>query len=395
LFDCSDLDDIVIFRADGKCMVTKVADKTFVGKNILHVGIHKKGDERTVYNMVYRDGSSGKSYIKRFSIGGVTRDREYELTRGGKGSALLYLTGNPNGEAEVITVFHKKMQRLRKLSFDADFAEVAIKGRSAQGNILTKYPIRKIELKTKGVSTLSGRRIWFDPTVQRLNADERGVFLGEFEGEDKIAVIYRSGIYELTGFDLSTHFGEGIQIIEKFDPGRVYSAVHYDKKADQHYVKRFRLEDIAPGKKTWFISEESGSRLLLVSSRATPVINVEVLKGKSRVPETCQIHLSEFIDVKGLKAAGNRLSPHLIQKVTLVEEEGKASPAADAEREAPAGDSPGNEDNAGPEPGTPAEPAGTLSGETSPRLAKQVDLEITNAAEVDIRKDEDRQLGLF
>lgn len=464
LFDCSDIDDIIVFRADGKCIVTKVADKTFVGKNIVHAGIYKKGDERTVYNMVYRDGSSGKSYIKRFNIGGVTRDKEYELAKGGKGSSLLYLTENPNGEAEVITVFHRKMQRLRKLSFDADFAEVAIKGRSAQGNTLTKYPIRKIELKTKGVSTLAGRRIWFDQTVQRLNAEERGKYLGEFEGENKIAVIYKSGIYELTSFDLSTHFGEGILILEKFDPGRVYAAVHYDKKTDQHYVKRFHLDDTAPGRKIPFISEENGSRLLLISSNAAPAVEVEILKGKGRTPETFLVELSEFIDVKGLKAIGNKLSPHPVKKVRLIEEEedkpegasgnegsGTGLPSSQEEMPGP-GNQParGSDLSAGapknpaqkPAPdktemsaetpveksvSEPAEPPAELpvkksaakpasssdeppapsvhsgknlpapdsTGEAPEKPKKQIDLEITNAGEVDIRKDDDGQLGLF
>src|SRR3546814_688973 len=290
--------------------------------------------------MIYLDGTSGKSYIKRFNVGGVTRDKEYELARGGKGSALLYLTENPNGEAEVVTVFHRKMQRLRKLSFDADFAEVAIKGRGTQGNTLTKYPIRKIELKQKGVSTLAGRRIWFDETVQRLNADERGKYLGEFEGDDKIAVIYRNGTSELHSFDLSTHFGEGIAIIEKFDPARVYTAVHLDKKSGQYYVKRFHLDDIATGRKVSIISEGNGSKLILLSHAPTPVAEVTILKGKSKISETFELNLAEFIDVKGLKAMGNRLSSHQVTKVRLLEfgEEptapGGGNPSPDARSEA-------------------------------------------------------------
>ncbi|QEC51075.1 topoisomerase-4 subunit A [Anseongella ginsenosidimutans] len=458
LFDCSDLDDIIVFRADGRCVVTRVADKTFVGKNIVHAGIYKKGDERTVYNMIYRDGSSGKSYIKRFNVGGITRDKEYELAKGGKGSSLLYLTENPNGEAEVVTIFHKKMQRLRKLSFDADFAEVAIKGRSAQGNTLTKYPIRKIELKSKGISTLAGRRIWFDEIVQRLNADERGLYLGEFEGEDKIAVVYKNGSYELTGFDLSTHFGEGISLLEKFDPSKVYTAIHFDKKSDHHYVKRFRLDDLSPGRKVSFISEENGSKLVLISPSAAPLAEVEILKGKSKTPEVFQVSLAEFIDVKGLKAIGNRLSAQPIKSVRLLEEapvapagtssgnkdmpeqpgpaapertaldEDSATQAAEkaeagrpgpsekpegpGEAEAPAGKpealtgKPGTsleKPNAVAEKSTtPAKPdAPAVKPETpeKPEVAKKpeknVELEITNPDDVNITGKEDRQLGLF
>lgn len=401
LFDCSDLDDIIVFRADGKCIVTKVADKTFVGKNIVHVGIYKKGDDRTVYNMIYRDASSGKSYIKRFNVGGVTRDKEYELAKGGKSAALLYLTENPNGEAEIVTVFHRKMQRLRKLNFDVDFAEVAIKGRSAQGNILTRYPIRKIELKSKGVSTLAGRRIWFDPTVQRLNADERGRYLGEFEGDDKIAVVYKNGSYELTGFDLTTHFSDGILLIEKFDPERVYSAVHFDKKSDNHYVKRFRMDPISTGRKVLLISEENGSKLLLISSAEAPVAEVKILKGKSKAPETVQVPLHDFIDIKGLKATGKRLSQHPVKKVRLIEGSSKAEKAEPGDntpggakrqdKEAP------DKVSAGKGKENPAKPA--AQSKDAPSVpsgpAKSIDLEITNAKDVDIREDEDPQLGLF
>lgn len=391
LFDCSDLDDVIVFRADGKCMVTKVADKTFVGKDIVHVGIYKRGDDRTVYNMIYRDGASGRSFIKRFNVGGVTRDKEYELTKGSKGSALLYLTENPNGEAEVVTVFHRKMQRLRKLSFDVDFAEVAIKGRSAQGNTLTKYPIRKIELKSKGVSTLAGRRIWFDETVQRLNADERGTYLGEFEGDDKIAVIYQNGTYELTGFDLTTHFGEGLTRIEKFDPTRVYSAVYFDKKSNHHYVKRFHLDDISAGRKVSFISEEAGSRLLLLSNDAEPAVEADILKGKSKTPETIQVTLSDFIDVKGLKAIGKRLSTHPVTAVRLLQ-----NAAVPVSNDAPPQTGSGSSGTtASIPPAGNTSPDDPAAGSESAPVKKSIDLEITNAKDVDIRKDDEGQLGLF
>jgi topoisomerase-4 subunit A len=319
--DCSDLDEIIVFRADGQCLVTKVQDKVFVGKEIIHVGVFKKNDERTVYNMIYKDGANGTSYIKRFSVLGVTRDKEYDLTKGGKGSRTLYFTPNPNGEAEVVNIQLKPHSKLKKLQFDEDFAQIAIKGRGSMGNILTKYPVKKIVLKSKGVSTLSGRKIWYDDILKRLNVDGRGKYLGEFDGDDKILTVLNSGMYELTSFELSNHFDDKMLRIEKYNPERVYTVIHYEGKSKNYYVKRFTFEHAAIGKQTSIISEESGSKLFLISAAAQPIVTVEHLKGKTLTPETIEVNLAEAIDVKGMKAQGNRLSPHEVKKIELIDEQ--------------------------------------------------------------------------
>jgi topoisomerase-4 subunit A len=319
--DCSDIDEVIVFREDGKCMITKVAEKTFVGKNIIHAQVFKKNDERTIYNMVYKDGASGTSYIKRFAVVGVTRDKEYDLTKGSKGSKVLYFTANPNGEAEIVNVALKPHSKLRKLQFDQDFAEVAIKGRGSQGNIISKYPVKKIILKSKGVSTLSGLKIWYDDLLKRLNVDGRGKYLGEFDGDDRILQVHKDGFYELSSFELSNHFDDGLILIQKFDPEKIFAAVHFDGKAQNYFIKRFAFELQSIGRKTIFISEEQKSRLLYLTANPAAKIIVDVLKGKTQVPETLDLLLAELIDVKGLKANGNRLSPHDVQKVVLEEPE--------------------------------------------------------------------------
>ncbi len=320
IFDCSDLDDIVVFREDGVCLVTKVQDKTFVGKNLLHVGVFKKNDERTIYNMIYKDGKTGFSYIKRFASGGVTRDKEYDLTKGTKGSKILYFTANPNGEAEVINVALKPMSKLKKLSFDVDFAETFIKGRASQGNILTKYAVKKISLKSKGVSTLAGRKIWYDPITKRLNENGHGRYLGEFQAEDKILCVFNDGSYELSSFDLSNHFDDKMLRIEKLNPEKVFSCIHFDGKSKNYYIKRFIFEDLAIGKRNGFISEESNSKMVLLSSADHPIVKIESLKGKSQLFDEQELDLSEAIDVKGIKAQGNKLSQNDVQKVELMSE---------------------------------------------------------------------------
>ncbi|HCN82640.1 MAG TPA: DNA gyrase/topoisomerase IV subunit A, partial [Sphingobacteriaceae bacterium] len=316
--DCSDLDEIIVFREDGKCIVTKVADKTFVGKDIIHAQVFKKNDERTIYNMVYRDGQSGSSYIKRFAVVGTTRDKEYDLTKGSKGSRTLYFTANPNGEAEVINVQLKPHSKLRKLQFDLDFAEIAIKGRGSMGNTVTKYPVKKIILKSKGVSTLSGRKIWFDETLKRLNADGRGRYLGEFDGDDKILTVTPAGIYELSSFELSNHFDDHLLLLEKYNPEKVYSVIHLDGKSKLYYVKRFTFENSPLGRKTSIINEEPGSKLVLMSGAKNPVVKIDQLKGKVLIPEEAEVNLAELIDIKGMKAQGNRLSQHEVKKIELL-----------------------------------------------------------------------------
>jgi len=302
--DCSDIDEIIVFRGDGRFVVTKVQDKIFVGKDIIHVAVFKKNDERTVYNMIYKDGQSGISFIKRFSVVGVTRDKEYDLTKGTKGTRELYFTANPNGEAEVVNVQLKPQSRLKKLQFDEDFALVAIKGRNSIGNIITKYPVKKITLKSKGVSTLSGRKIWYDDVLRRLNADGRGKYLGEFDGDDKILTVLSTGIYELTSFDLNNHFDDKMIVIEKYHPEKVYTVVHIDGKSKNYLVKRFMFENIATSKQTSIISDEPGSKMILISGTSQPLVKVEQLKGKEKTPETIEIDLSTLIDVKGMKAMG-------------------------------------------------------------------------------------------
>jgi topoisomerase-4 subunit A len=317
--DCSDLDEIIVFKEDGKFNVSKVAEKTFVGKGIVHAQVFKKNDERTVYNMIYRDGETGISYIKRFSVLGVTREKEYDLTKGAKGSKCLYFTANPNGEAELINVQLKPHTKLKKLQFDIDFAEHVIKGRSSMGNIVTKYPVKKVLLKSKGVSTLSGRKIWFDETLKRLNVDSRGKYLGEFDGDDKIMTLNHLGIYELSSFDLSNHFDDKLTLIEKYNPEKVFSVIYLDGKSGTHYLKRFVFENTAIGKKTSIISEEAGSKLNFVSGHLKPKIKLGLLKGKAKVLEFSEIELAEVIEIKGMKAMGNRLSQHEVKSIEILE----------------------------------------------------------------------------
>src|ERR1700712_1110583 len=319
--DCSDIDEIIVFREDGRCLITKVQDKVFVGKEIIHVAVFKKNDERTVYNMIYKDGQSGVSYIKRFSVVGVTRDKEYDLTKGTKGTKVLYFTANPNGEAEIVNVQLKPHSKLKKLQFDEDFASIAIKGRGSMGNIITKYPVKKILLKSKGISTLSGRKIWYDDILKRLNIDGRGKYLGEFDGDDRILSVFSTGIYELTGFDLNNHFFDTMILIEKYDPEKVFTLVHYEGKSKNYLVKRFAFENTPLGKETSIISDENGSKLVFISGAAQPVAKLDQLKGKAQTPETIEVNLAELIDVKGMKAMGNRVSQHTVQSVTLIKTE--------------------------------------------------------------------------
>ena len=366
--DCSDIDDIIVFRADGKYSVVKVQDKVFVGKDIIHVAVFKKGDERTIYNAIYNDGPNGTTYIKRFAVTAVTREKEYDITKGTKGSKILYFTANPNGEAEVVHVQLKPSTKLRKLAFDFDFAEIAIKGRTSMGNIVSKAPVKKITFKSAGVSTLAGRKIWFDDVLKRLNADERGKYLGEFDGDDKILMVYQDGSYELSNFDLSNHFDEKMIRIEKLHPDHVYTAVHQDGKSKAFYVKRFTFDDIQLGKRISFVNEEPGSKLILLTNNPNPVVRIDQLKGKSQVSETIEQPLNELIDVKKIKAQGNRLSFHNVQKVkALTEDIDLSNISVDSEKDT-----------------TQAEEANT---------DENISLEITNPD--DIQVNDEGQIGLF
>lgn len=314
--ECSDIDDIIVFLKDGRYLVTKVADKLFVGKDIIYVGIFKKSDDRTIYNVIYQDGKHGNTRIKRFAVSGVTRDREYDLSKGMSGSKVLYFTANPNGEAEVVKVALRPRPRLRKLHFEVDFSEIAIKGRGAQGNILSRHAVSRVVLKENGVSTLGGRDIWFDPTVTRLNDDERGIHLGEFAGEDKIAAITKSGCFRLHGFDLSTHFEPDVQIVEKYDPEKVYSAVYFDGEQGYYYLKRFNIESTE--KLVSFIGDHPGSRLVTISPDACPRVKIEFDSTRKKWAEEV-VEAADFIAVKSYKARGKRLTTTPVKSITQLE----------------------------------------------------------------------------
>ena len=315
--DCSDIDDIIVFRRDGTYFVTKVSDKAFIGKNPLHIAVFKKNDKRTIYNVVYRDGKTGISYMKRFSVTGVTRDKEYDITKGTKGSRVVYFSANPNGEAEVLKVILKPKPRIKKLTFEVDLGELAIKGRQSMGNILTKYEVHKISLKEKGVSTLGGRKIWFDLDVLRLNADNRGKYLGEFMGEDKILAIYKNGEYQLYNFDLSNHFEQDILGIEKFDNNKILSVVYYDAEQQYYYVKRFEIEEVE-GKLFRFIGDNPDNKLVSVTWVRYPRLELE-FGGKNAERDNEIIEVAEFINVKSWKAKGKRLSNYYVENIKELE----------------------------------------------------------------------------
>lgn len=317
--DCSDIDDIIAFRRDGTCVVTKVQEKVFVGKDIVHVSVFKKADERKIYNMVYMDGKSGISMAKRFPVTGVTRDREYDLTMGSPKSKLTYFSANDNGEAEVITINLTAQSSAKIKQFDFDFASVAIKGRSAQGNILTKYPVRKITQKSGGVSTLGGVNIWYDDHLGRLNRDERGKLLGNFGAKDSILVVYKDGQYELTGFELTNRFEPNdVAVLMKFDPETVLSAVYYEANQKAWYVKRFKVETTSLDKKFSVIGDAKGSKSLAVTADRYPRFEV-VHQAKDRGPlEKMVLEPEGFIDVRGWKALGNKLPFAKVKDVKLL-----------------------------------------------------------------------------
>ena len=332
--ECSDIDDIIAFREDGTFIVTKVADKVFIGQNIIHIGVYMKNDSRTVYNMIYRDGKNGKIMVKRFSVLGITRDKEYIMTKGAPGSKVLYFTANPNGEAEVIRIELKPKPRLKKTSFDFNFAELAIKGRNSIGNTLTKYAVRKIEQRQEGVSTLGSLNIWYDETVQRLNTDGRGTLLGAFSGTDRIITLMQSGNYRLSSFDLTTHFDEDMIRIEKYEPERVYSVVYLEHKTKSYYLKRFKAEPT--DKKVSFTEEPD--KMILITDALNPEVEILFdMKLKSKGAEKERVAVKDFIGIKSFKAKGKRLTSHPVKKVSWIEpEEGETvEPLANAADESP------------------------------------------------------------
>ena len=315
--DCSDIDDIIVFLRNGQMIVTKVDEKKFIGKDIIHVSVFDKNDKRTIYNMIYRDGKSGPSFVKRFNVSGVTRDKEYDLTQGKAGSQVLYFSHNPNGEAEVVSVFLRQVGNIKKLKLDLDFAQIGIKGRASKGNTVTKHPIKKIELKEKGISTLRPRKIWFDDSVQRLNVDGRGELLGEFRPNDRLLVITQSGKIKTIIPELSTHFEEDMIVLEKWLPKKPVSAIYYDGEKDRYYVKRFLIEN--ENKEEIFITEHPKSQLEIVSTDYRPMAEVVFAKNKGIQKENLTVNLEEFIAVKGIKALGNQLTTDKIKQINLLE----------------------------------------------------------------------------
>ena len=311
--DCSDIDDIIVFRKDGKMIVSKVASKTFVGKDIIHIAIFKKKDTRTVYNMMYRDGKSGASYMKRFAVTGVTRDKEYDLTTGKSNSLVHYFTANPNGEAEAVTVLLRSVGSIKKLKWDIDFSDLAVKGRGVRGNTITKFAIRKVEFKSSGVSTLKPRKIWFDDAVQRLNVDARGELLGEFRAEDKILIANQSGKIKAVTPDLQMHFEDDMIVLEKWKPNKPIAVLYYDGEKERYYIKRFLIE--TEDKEEVFISDHSKSQLEIIVVDYRPIAEVVFSK---RSLENKEVNFEEFIAIKGIKAQGNQLTADKIKQVNLL-----------------------------------------------------------------------------
>lgn len=318
--DCSDLDEILVIRRDGKLVVSKIQEKLFMGKDILYAGVFKKNDERMTYNLIYLDGTSGRAMVKRFQVGGVTRDKEYELTKGTKGSKALYLTANPNGEAEVVTVYLTQGAKARIKVFDFDFSEIEIKGRAAGGNILTKYPVRKVQFKMEGKSTLGGLNVYYDSSVGRLNTDARGKIVGNFLGDDKILVCYRNGDYELTNFELTNRYEPNeVLLLQKFDPQKIIAAVYYDGASKSFMVKRFLIETTTLNKRFSFITDHKQSYLKVVTTDTQAQLSVTLLKGKQE--EQMEFDMDMLIDVKGWKAIGNKLSSHEVKEIHLISSE--------------------------------------------------------------------------
>lgn len=400
--ECSDLDDILVIRKDGVCMVSKIQEKNFMGKDILHVGIFRKGDERLVYNLIYLDGAKGRAMVKRFQVLAVTRDKEYDLTKGTKGSKVMYLTANPNGEAEIVSVTLTQGAKARVKVFDFDFASIDIKGRAAGGNILTKYPVRKIVLKMEGVSTLGGLDIYFDPVVGRLNTNERGRHIGNFLGDDRILACYKNGDYELTTFELTNRYvAEDIILLEKFDPQKVISAIYYDGGSKSYYVKRFQIETSTINKRFNFISDHRSSKLILASTEKQPQVVAKLLKNK--VEEEMEYDLDMLIDVKGWKSIGNKLSNHPIKSITLIKSEASQSEAEGSDSSS--GDEENNDDEEDDkskkgevkisEKLEPEDDKKEPKNKKTDSKSGDEDIEIGSTIDLSPKKDNDDQLGLF
>ena len=315
--NCSDIDDIIVFLSSGKYLVTKISDKAFVGKDIIHAAVFQKNDLRTIYNVIYRDGKSGNNYVKRFAVTSVTRDKEYDVTMGTQGSKILWFTANHNGEAETVKVNLRPRLKLKKLNFDYDFATLAIKGKTSRGNLLSKNPISKITLKAKGGSTIGDKPLWFDTDVNRLNEDKRGTYLGKFKDEDRILAVYKNGTYATTSQDLNNHYEGELIRVEKFDPAKVYAAVYYDAESEKFYLKRFKFE-LNNNPSNLFISEEEGSYLVAITSSTGSQVVIQ-FGGKHEGRQNEAVAVDSFIAEKGWKAKGKRLTQYEIEKVVLIE----------------------------------------------------------------------------
>lgn len=316
--DCSDIDDVIVFTESGIMKVVKVSEKTYIEKNIIHAAVFKKDDKRTIYNVIYKDGQTGFSYIKRFNVTGIIRDKEYELIPKHKDSKMLYFTANPNGEAEVVTVNLRQVGSIRKLKWDVDFADTLIKGRGVKGNLVSKYPIKRIELKEKGVSTLKPRKIWFDDIVKRLNTDERGTLLGAFKGDDRLLLITKEGNVKTVIPDLSLHFDNNLLVMEKWIPEKPISAIYYDGEKERCFVKRFVVEN--ENREELVISEHQKSQLLFISTDWRPMAEVVFAKEKGKAEkENMTVNLEEFIAVKGIKALGNQLTTDKVKEIIRLE----------------------------------------------------------------------------
>ena len=332
--DCSDIDDIIVFTKKGGMMVTKVDSKTFIDKNIIHVAVFKKKDKRTTYNLIYKDGRGGASYIKRFNVTSITRDKLYDLTNGKASSDVLYFSANPNGEAEVITVHLRQSGSIKKLKWDLDFADVLIKGRASKGNIVTKYPVKRVELKEKGLSTLKPRKVWFDDVVQRLNVDERGGLLGEFRAEDMLLVANQRGIVKTIQPDLNTRFDDDMIILEKWNPKKPISVIYYEGEKERYYTKRFLIEN--PNKEELIITEHPKSQMELISTDWRPVVEIEYVKqrGKDQKPNDT-LELESFIAIKGIKALGNQVTSLKVRSINALDplpyDEPEEQPVAEIE----------------------------------------------------------------
>ena len=367
--ECSDLDDIIAIRRDGKLMVSKIQEKVFMGKDIVYAGVFRKNDERMTYNFIYLDGGSGRAMVKRFQVGGVTRDKEYDLTKGTKGSKLLYLTANPNGEAEVVTVYLTQGAKARVKVFDFDFADLEIKGRAAGGNILTRYPVRKVQFKMEGKSTLGGINIYYDASVGRINTDSRGKLIGNFLGDDKILVCYKNGDYELTSFELTNRYEPSdVLLIQKFDSQKVIGAVYFDGATKGFFVKRFLIETTTLNKRFNFITEHKQSYLKLVTTDSQAQVSVTLIKGKTE--EQMDYDLEMLIDVKGWKALGNKLSAHEVKELQLIESEQSIESMA-------------------------SEEIAVESSNEELQEEPEVDFEIGSTLTLTPKKGDDEQLGLF